>query len=259
MPFLRGKLFWTALLVLAALLLWRVAMMASAEFPMPFAHGARLTFGMIVSAGIVGFSIVMLRLRARPATWVSLDGLALAQVGLGTAVYAGLASVSVGILVLAGMADVNAPGSPDTVLKLAYLLVLVLLSEALPEELLFRGWLMDALGSGRSPWRPVLGQAAVFTLFAWAIGSLNSLQDASFIACFGLVLGIVRAVTGSIWAPVGVHLAFIATQQSALPQWAIWAGDPHPLVQSLGLAIVPFSVIVAILFGRVRPRSENIS
>ena len=116
---------------------------------------------------------------------------------------------------------------------------MVLLSEALPEELLFRGWLMDALGSGRSPWRPGLGQAAVFTLFAWAIGSLNSLQDASFIACFGLVLGIVRAVTGSIWAPVGVHLAFIATQQSALPQWAIWAGDPHPKCGELAAEKLP--------------------
>lgn len=44
-------------------------------------------------------------------------------------------------------------------------------------------------------------------------------------ACFDLALWIVQAATGTIWASVGVHLAFITVQHSALPQWAIWADD----------------------------------
>lgn len=245
-----------ALVVAGATLLWRAAMVFSAAAPLPFTHGARLAFGLFVTGGVVAFTIAALRSR-RQAPWIPLDKVALFHAGVGFIGYAGVALLAIVAFILMGLVDVDVTPSPDAAFSFAYLLTLVLLSEALPEELLFRGWLMQMLAGFRAPWGPVLGQAALFTFFAWAVGAVASLNDAGFIVCFGLVLGIIRAVTGTIWASVGVHLGFIAAQQSALPQWAIWTSDPHALVQIVGLAIVPFSIIIALLFERVGRRPEQ--
>lgn len=247
------KWLWTAVVIAGAVALWRAAMVAGAAAPFSFAHADRLVFALIVAAGVVAFTVVMARLQSRPITFAPLDQRTVTQTGIGFMGYSALALVVVGIMMLAGLVGIKLTAAPDAALWLLYLLLLVFLSEALPEELLFRGWLMEVFGVSRSPWIAILGQAAVFTLFAWALGGLASFDDASFIACFGVVLGIVRVVTGTIWASVGVHLAFIAAQQSALPQWTIWSGDPHMMVQVAGLAIIPFSIIVAVLFGRVKP------
>lgn len=251
-----SDLFGILLPIAGAIVLWRAAMMLSSIAPFPFAHGERLTFALIVAGGVVGFTAVMARLQSRRVPFAPLNRVAVVQTCFGFAAYAGVALVAVGALLATGLVDITFTNSPDAALGVAYLVLLVLLSEALPEELLFRGWLMQVFEARRSPWTPVLGQTAIFTLFAWAVGAVASLNDASFIACFGLALGIVRAVTGTVWASVGLHLAFITAQQSALPHWAIWTGDPHMLVQAAGLTIVPFSVIIAVLFGRVRRRSS---
>jgi membrane protease YdiL (CAAX protease family) len=247
---------WAGLIAAGAILLWRLAMAASAIAPLPSTHGARLAFGLIVTSGVVAFTIAALRFR-REAPWMRLNRAALFHAGIGFAGYAGVAFLAIFALVLIGLADLEVTASQNAALSFAYLLALVFLSEALPEELLFRGWVMQMFGGRRSPWTAVLGQAALFTLFAWAVGAVASLDDASFIVCFGLVLGIIRAATGTIWTSVGVHVGFIAAQQSALPQWAIWTSSPHEVVQTVGLAIVPFSIIVAVLFDRVNGRTEQ--
>jgi len=226
-------------------------MSLSAEAPFPFEQGERLTFGVILTGSVAGLTYVMSHMRWGPITWCLLDQRTFAQIGTALAAYVGPAFLTTSLLVLAGFTDIGFTGSSDAFFRIAYLLALVFLSEALPEELLFRGWLMESLKSCQPPSGPILGQAALFTVFAWAVGGVASLHDASFIACFGLVLGILRSATGTIWACVGLHVAFITAQQSGLPPWTFWEGNPRMPVQVVGLTIVPFSVIVGMLYGRV--------
>ena len=248
--------FWTGLLLLGAILLWWAAIALGSAAGLPVAQGERLTFGIVVSLGMVAVTS-FLSLRQPPwPSWLPLSGSAFRQIGLGVLAYAGLILIATGAAVLAGFVRIEFAPAPEAVQKAGYLLALVLLSEALPEELLFRGWLMQALAARRSPWPAIFGQAGLFTGFAWVMGGLGSLQDASFIFCFGLMLGVVRAATGSVWAPMGVHLAFITAQQAALPQWQIWSADPHWVAQTICLTLVPFSVVVALLFDRVRPQPD---
>jgi CAAX amino terminal protease family. len=246
-------LLWIGILTTGAVILWRASLSLSAKAPFPIDHGERLAFGVTVTGIVAGLSCAMSYARPRLITWSPLDRRTFSQTASGAAAFAALAIPATATLAWIGLTDIGLTRSSETALTLAYLLLLVLLSEALPEELLFRGWIMQALEKDRSPWKPVLGQALVFSLFAWVVGAVSSVTDASFIACFGIVLGIVRAVTGTIWTSVGLHLAFITAQQSALPSWAIWGGDPHPPVQIIGLTILPFSIIVGILYGRVKP------
>lgn len=255
----RSDLLWTMLLLAGAILLWRAALALAPLAAFPVHQGERLTFALVVSAGILAFTLAAARHRRAWPTWAPLRRKAVVQFGLGFLCYAGLALIAIGAVVLAGAARIEFEAPPEAGYRLAYLLALVLLSEALPEELLFRGWLMQALTRSGSPWAAILGQAALFTAFAWAVGGVGSLDDASFIACFGLMLGVVRAATGSVWAPMGLHLAFIAAQQSALPQWDLWSADPHSIVQIICLTLVPFSVVVAMLFGRVRPLPDRVA
>lgn len=241
----------------AFVLLWRGAVWVGQTWPMAFDHQARLYFAVIVTVGVMAFTLGRSAYRRQWPVWMTVKGRGLGQFGLGAAGYGALALLTIGGAVLLGQAQVEADVTPEAITTLAFLVLLVFLSEAFPEEILFRGWLMHDLARWTSPWGCVIIQALVFTGFAAAIGSFTSVQDVSFIACFGLVLGMVRVAAGTIWAPMGLHLVFITAQQSAQPQWQLWAGNPHSVLQIFCLTIIPFSLIAMALFDRVSRASRS--
>jgi membrane protease YdiL (CAAX protease family) len=129
----------------------------------------------------------------------------LAAAALGTTLTLGL-----------GWATVAAGTWPTPTLLLAiYLPVLVFLFEALPEELVFRGHLYRNLADRFPRWLAVLGQAVLFTAFGVLIGAAGSVDRIVLFFTFSLTLGALRAVTGSLWAPIGFHLAFQYVTQLA--------------------------------------------
>lgn len=117
---------------------------------------------------------------------------------LGLAVTLGLGWATVGVGQLA----------PATLLLAVYLPVLVFLYEALPEELVFRGYVYRNLADRYPPWAAVVGQAVLFTLWGVALGAAQTVDRVVLFATFALVLGILRAVSGNLWACIGFHLAF---------------------------------------------------
>jgi membrane protease YdiL (CAAX protease family) len=127
----------------------------------------------------------------------------LATAALGTALTLGL-----------GWATV-VPGTwqVPTLLLALYLPALVFLFEALPEELVFRGYLYRNLADRFPRWLAVLGQAVLFTAFGVLVGAAGSVDRVVLFFTFSLTLGALRAVTGSLWAPIGFHLAFQTVAQ----------------------------------------------
>lgn len=120
------------------------------------------------------------------------------------------------------------PGAPaaEIVLSLLALTVLVLLYEAVPEELIFRGYLFRNLNTAMSAWLAVLAQAALFTLWGTALwvfvnGAEVLAERLPLFLGMGLVLGCIRLVTGNVWACVGFHLAFQVAAQ-ALLSWDLF-------------------------------------
>jgi uncharacterized protein len=89
-----------------------------------------------------------------------------------------------------------------------YLPVLVFLYEALPEELIFRGYLYRNLSARYARWVSVLAQATLFTLWGAAIGAAGSVDRVVLFFTFSVALGILRVISGNLWATIGFHLAF---------------------------------------------------
>jgi membrane protease YdiL (CAAX protease family) len=101
-------------------------------------------------------------------------------------------------------------GTPSVgiLLLFLYLPVLVFLYEALPEELIFRGYLYRNLSARYARWVSVLAQAMLFTLWGAAIGAAGSVDRVVLFFTFSVALGILRVISGNLWATIGFHLAF---------------------------------------------------
>lgn len=116
------------------------------------------------------------------------------------------AGIGIAACVAFGWTDITLRTSLGEVLLLtAGLVLLVFLYEALPEELVFRGYFYRNLVIDLPRWLAVLAQAVLFTLWGLAIGATGSVDRIIAFFVFAVVLGMFRAVTGNIWAGIGFH------------------------------------------------------
>lgn len=153
----------------------------------------------------------------------------LPALGLGIVLTVAIVLAVVGVGVLSGqMHTVPVPAgawTPEAVaLTLVTGLVMAFLLQSIPEELLFRGYLMQALAD-----RPRVAAVASATLFAVIHlvslgGQQNALERVLYLADpfgFGLLAAALVLKTRSVWAAVGVHagvhVAGIIGQFLAIP------------------------------------------
>jgi membrane protease YdiL (CAAX protease family) len=101
----------------------------------------------------------------------------------------------------AGLGDPLAGWGPFLVSSVVLLAVVPF--QAAAEEYLCRGWLLQGLGAWlRSPWLPILAQAAVFAgLHGW--GTAWGFAD---LMMFGVVTGWVTVRTGGLEAAIALHV-----------------------------------------------------
>ncbi|MGQ5264833.1 lysostaphin resistance A-like protein [Micromonospora sp. ZYX-F-536] len=130
----------------------------------------------------------------------------------------------------------------DAVRVAALLLVLVLLYEALPEELVFRGYLQRNLATRLPAWQAVLGQAVLFTLFGFVVGAATSLDRLLLFFVFALLLGGFRAATGDVWAGIGFHLAFQTVAQLFGEVGAVFDVTGAGVLGVVAMGAVPFAL-----------------
>jgi uncharacterized protein len=98
--------------------------------------------------------------------------------------------------------DVSWVGWQRVLIGLAIVVLLVPL-QAAGEEYLFRGWLVQAVGSWfRSPWLGIVLSAVLFGL-AHGIGTAWGMVDLIF---FGVVMAVVTIRTGGLEAAIGLHV-----------------------------------------------------
>lgn len=231
--------------------------------------GAEYSYASHVLRAVGTFGLVTVGLRFL----VRWEGASAASYGLvpdrGTPATFGLGSLSytlpflaVGAAVISvGAAAISVPGSPmEVVGQLLAVLVLVLLYEAIPEELIFRGYLYATLANRFPRWVAVLGQAMLFCLLTVAIGAVTSPERLLLYVLFAMCLGVIRAASGSVFVTIGFHTAFQFTGQPLLgSQWpAIALEDPDRWFADLALGLGPFLLasIVVILFGKVLLRNK---
>ncbi|ABR47730.1 Abortive infection protein [Alkaliphilus metalliredigens QYMF] len=90
---------------------------------------------------------------------------------------------------------------------------LVIGAYILPEELIFRGYIQKSLSESLPVWPSILLQAGLFTLWGQIVNGYFNGVGALFI--YGVFLGLLRNMTGNVWAGIGLRLA-ISTAFSLL-------------------------------------------
>lgn len=136
---------------------------------------------------------------------------------------------------------------------------LAFLLQGIPEEVIFRGWLISSLGNTRLA---VVSSVLVFTVLHLLSngGQQNFLERIIYLVIpfgFAVAATVVRVVSGSTWAAIGVHagfhmaslLAFFLPVENSPIQWVV-----------LGIAWLLVGVVIAWrcdFLGKLNPRSQN--
>ena len=153
------------------------------------------------------------------------------------------AAVGVALCLGLGWARIMLEGSAGALAAvLALRLALALIYEALPEELLFRGYLYRNLATVVRRWLAVVGQAVLFALWGVMIGAAGSVDRVALFFVFSIALGVIRVRSGSVWAPIGFHLAFQAAAQSVGPIEGVVAVTDLETLLAVAFVVVPFAL-----------------
>lgn len=236
------------IVLLAAVILFRVSINLAEQLPAFSSRPTHVWFALLVST----LTILLLlaarhfldKNRARPKIFRKGDGKALA---IGSLLYLVPASITLAIAMSVGWVSisVNTPRI-SFITSVIGVILLVFLSEALPEELIFRGYFYNRLNKiGRSVWITISVQAMLFLVFAFLIGAVNSFLDASFLLTFAVILGMIRTAYGSIWAPIGFHLGCITVQQAFGASWGIFTVENSHILQTFVLGMIPLTIIAS--------------
>ena len=179
-----------------------------------------------------------LRLKRRTLLWVV--GMVVAAIAVEFAV--------AGVVHILGLAGGN-EGIPDrpwwiiavTIFSQSFLL------QGIPEEIIWRGWLFSSLGETRcAAVSSVLGFTVVHLLSQG--GQQNLLEHITYLAMpcgFAVTALIVRTISGSTWAAIGVHGGFLVANDALKDRLHLPVGSITWILQGLlwaavGLLILAF-------------------
>jgi membrane protease YdiL (CAAX protease family) len=249
----RPRLIWRVVLVfVAAVLIWLVIDRVSDALLGPeYDHGRHLASA--VATTVLAVPMVVLAYRHLDRLpWHRLrrasPGTALRLLLLGAAGYLLPAGAAVAVLAATGHLQIGLRGSvAEAVLSVLALMLLVFLYEALPEEFVFRGYLYRNLATALPRWAAVLAQAGLFALFGLAVGAASTVDRVVLFFGFAVVQGAIRAVTDTLWAPIGFHLAFQTTEQIFGSSWDVFTVGDLALLQQVALGLVPLLLGVPVI------------
>ncbi|MBD8044913.1 CPBP family intramembrane metalloprotease [Arthrobacter sp. Sa2BUA2] len=219
----------------------------------------RIASGAVVSACVLGW-IIGLAHRRGAGTPGRADGVVpfldgVRAFAMGGAVWLVPAAAAFGMLALFGFPLTVVATPAELAATVLLLFAAVLLSEAVPEEIVFRGYMMRVLGERlRGLWANVV-QAALFAAFALVLRGWTGTADLLLFLGMGLGLGYVRTVSGSVWTTVGFHTAFQTGAQLVLTHDAVDFSGADGL-SMLALGVVPFAagIILVDLLAPSHPR-----
>lgn len=143
-----------------------------------------------------------------------------------------LTFVGIGLAVVAGMAHRGQPGVVPSGAGGIHPFVLLAALIGVTEELIYRGWVMGRLLSKGWPLAVLVAAVAhaayKTALFVWPPASVIVVYDLGSILVWtlvgGVVLGLLRVWSRSIWPAVIAHAAFDLVVYSAFaaPPWWVW-------------------------------------
>lgn len=213
----------------------------------PTAHGTlmrRILSGLAISALVIAVIVVFVRWAGRRS--LSVIGFTtvagrLRAFGIGMAAWTVSAAATSFVLALFGSPLQFTAPAAEFWRVFGLLFLAVLLSEAVPEEFVFRGYVSAVLAERLLPWWVIGVQTVLFVATAILLrGDINPV-NVSLFAAMGFILGYVHLVTGSVWTGGGIHVAFQTASQLVFTHSVIEFGCPPVLAMIALGAILPKS------------------
>lgn len=246
-----------AILPLGAGLAFATILLPASDNPSdPETLSARIAVGVAISAATL--TVIALLVRLADHRRMSGVGLTSMRTGWRLAVWGVIvwtvpAAATFGVLAFLGVPLTVTVAGPELARTVILLLVAVLLAEALPEEVVFRGYATTVLGTLTRGWGVIIAQALLFVLFAALLRQNANPADLSLFLAMGIGFGYLRMITGSVWMPIGFHTAFQTGAQLVLTHDAIdFAGGTGAAMFALG--VIPFSVAAILVSSTGIPR-----
>lgn len=186
--------------------------------------GSEYTRGTHVIRALVIFALavpMLLGLRKIMEGKASLQGIGLQRVGAawrpflaGVGAWAIPAGAALAVALGSGWTDISLHVSAvDIGASILSLIVLVFIYEAFPEEIIFRGYILHNLSLALRLGTAVGVQALLFVAWGALNGGEVTADRAALFLVFGVVVGILRVVSGSVWTAIGYHVAFQVAAQ----------------------------------------------
>lgn len=185
--------------------------------------------------------------------WQSTARTNIASFLLGIALCTVPASIGLIICLMLGWTDIkNQADLSHLLLSMLTLFIIVFLIEALPEELIFRGYMYRYLNTLFPHWGTIILQALLFSIFAYFIGAMYSMEQLQFIPGFALILGVFRAISGNVWTSIGFHVAIMTATQILGPVHGLFEVSGMFTLQFFAFILLP-SIIGAIVLSFMYP------
>ena len=192
----------------------------------------------LIMSGIVAPGIWWLRTRVDRRPLAGLEVLGFRRSAQGFLIGAGLILfplvVTLVLTDLLGWATVTVNTSAPALGALAAGFFTVLFFEALPEELVFRGYIYRNLNTVQRRWVAGAGTVALFVLLPVVlvpiqrnllgmeiqVGPSDRITGGYLVmmACFGAFVQYLRILTGTVWTGIGFHLHFVFLNRIVSPR-----------------------------------------
>lgn len=208
---------------------------AGGELVAVYGIGSRLRFGIqaAIMSGLVVPGVWWLRrhLDRRPFAGLAMLGLtrSLKGFGLGSGLILVPTAITLLCTAILGWATLSINPAPAAVMTLSVGILTAFFFEALPEELLFRGYIFRNLNTAMPKWiaglttiglfvlLPVFGvllQRHLFTMEV-QVGNADHVTGGymATLLMFGALLQYLRVLTGTVWAGIGFHLFFLMSNR----------------------------------------------
>lgn len=240
----RLSLFWRMSLVwIAVTIVWLgIRLVVNEAFGSEYSRSSHIVRAALTSVMIIPLILFARRFLDR-RSWYGLT-LSPLQIGwrpllIGMICWLIPAFIGLGMCLAFGWSSITATEPIGNVLLLTLVLIfLVFIYEALPEELIFRGYFYRNLAAKFPRWLAVLMQAILFVLWGLGNGGPISLDRSLLFFIAALILGVFRVITGSVWASIGFHLAF-----QTVAQLFGSVGDQFDITHSQTLTLWAFGIL----------------
>lgn len=138
-------------------------------------------------------------------------------------------------------------------LSILILYITVFLIEAFPEELKIRGYIYSHVNRIYSHWITLIIQTLIFSIFAYFVGAMYSLEQLLFIPGYGFMLGYIRAKSGNVWTTIGFHTAIMTASQILIPMHGHFDVDGIFAIRFFAFNLLPY-ILGAIALEYIYPK-----